>query len=761
MQDDDVLKEFLLESRDNLDQLDRELVALEENPDSRDNIASVFRTIHTIKGTAGFFAFKKLESVAHVGETLLSRLRDGVIVLDADRTNGLLAMVDAIRTLLAQVERTGGEGHGHYGALIEALGLMADDASKVAGSRLLRELRPSTVHDEAAAASRVSARPAPAPPAPELVTPASRPAAPALPRAASAAPSVAAVALPPATPAVSPPAHPPGPRTAPEEHRVQTDSRIRVDVGLLDRLMNLVGELVLARNQLVQHAGGSGDAALVTTCQRLNLITTELQEGVMKTRMQPIDNVWSKFPRVVRDLALACGKQVALEMDGKSTELDKTIIEAISDPLTHLVRNAIDHGIETPAQRAAAGKRATGMLRLRAFHEGGRVNIEIADDGRGIDPERIRAKAVERGLISADRALGLSVHETVNLIFLPGFSTAEKVTNVSGRGVGMDVVRSNIEKIGGSVEVDGRIGLGTTIRIKIPLTLAIIPALVVSAGRERFAIPQVNLVELVRFDAEQAKKSIEWIHGVPVFRLRGNLVSLVDLSRALRLPPKPHDDFNIVVLQADDRHFGLLVDGINDTEEIVVKPLARDLKGLNVYAGATIMGDGRIALILDVMGLAGLAEVHASQQRLATGGTSNAAAGDVERLLLFSTGADGRMALPLDSVARLEEFPKSNVERVGNEDVVQYRGEILPLIDLGRAFGGNSAQNDPLQVVVHTDESGSVGFVVQAIDDIVEGTIEVRRRAGRPGVLGSVVVQGRVTELLDAKAVRANAAGRY
>lgn len=737
-QDDEIVREFLLESRENLNLLDQELVLLEEEPDSEARLASVFRTIHTIKGTAGFFGFKKLEAVAHVGETLLSRLRDGVIALDANRTTGLLAMVDAIRGLLQQVEESGGEGPGHYGALIEALSLLADDNSAAAGSKLLSQKR-----------SAVSS--------------------PARPRSSSAAraePQAVAVAAPPAPVKPAPrleestPAAPAASRASGDESRAQSDPRIRVDVGLLDRLMNLVGELVLARNQLVQYAGTSGDAPLVTTCQRLNLITSELQEGVMKTRMQPIDNVWSKFPRVVRDLSHACGKQVVLEMDGKSTELDKTIIEAISDPLTHLVRNSVDHGIETPEQRVAAGKRAAGTLRLRAFHEGGRVNIEISDDGRGIDAERVRSKAVERGLIQPDRARALSIHETINLIFMPGFSTAEQVTNVSGRGVGMDVVRSNVEKIGGSVEVESRLGQGTVIRIKIPLTLAIIPALVVSAGGQRFAIPQVNLVELVRFEAEQARTAIEWLHGVPVFRLRGNLLALVELSHALRLPPSPRDDFNIVVLQADNRQFGLLVDRINDTEEIVVKPLTRELKGLNVYAGATIMGDGRIALILDVMGLAETAEVVATQQRV-NDSAAAAPAAHPERLILFRTGGGARMALPLDSVARLEEFPLSKIEQIGNEDVVQYRDEILPLVHLTETFGGSRTEADPLQVVVHSDDSGSVGFVVEAIDDIVEGTVGARRRGGRPGVLGSIVVQGRVTELLDVAAVRASAHGRF
>lgn len=741
-EDEELVKEFLIESRDNLDQLDIELVALEEDPSSQARLSSVFRTIHTIKGTAGFFGFKKLEAVAHVGETLLSRLRDGLIQLDANRTTGLLAMVDSIRTLLLEVERSGNEGSGHYGAVIEALSLLADDGTAAAGHRAL--LSSGGVRRTSASPRAQASMPPDAPP------PVGDAAAGDLPRREQP------VVIEPLAPVGETRVVPAPPPRAADEPRGAADSRIRVDVGLLDRLMNLVGELVLARNQLVQHSAGSGDAALITTCQRLNLITSELQEGVMKTRMQPIDNVWSKFPRVVRDLSLTCGKQINLEMEGKNTELDKTIIEAISDPLTHLVRNAADHGIEAPDIRSAAGKRPAGTLKLRAFHEGGRVNIEIIDDGRGIDPERVRAKAVERGLLSPERVRAMSQHEAINLIFLPGFSTAEKVTNVSGRGVGMDVVRSNIEKIGGTVEVESRVGQGTAIRIKIPLTLAIIPALVVTANGERFAIPQVNLVELVRFDAEQARTAIEWIHGVPVFRLRGNLLALVELSHALRLGDKKREEFNIAVLQADDRLFGLVVDGINDTQEIVVKPLTRELKGLNVYAGATIMGDGHVALILDVMGLAERAGVAVAQSRVAVvADAGGGSAAPLERLILFRTTEGGRMALPLDSVARLEEFALSRVERVGREEVVQYRGDILPLIHLSETFGGERAVNDPLQVVVHSDSSGSVGLVVDAIEDIVEDAVKIRREGGRPGTAGTVVVQGRVTELLDLKAVRA------
>jgi two-component system chemotaxis sensor kinase CheA len=552
-----------------------------------------------------------------------------------------------------------------------------------------------------------------------------------------------------------------------------SESNIRVDVGLLDKLMNLVGELVLARNQILQFSSTQQDSTFLNTTQRLNLITTELQEGVMKTRMQPIGNIWSKFPRVVRDLATGCGKQIRLEMEGKETELDKTLIEAIKDPLTHLVRNSVDHGVETPEKRVAAGKPAEGRIFLRAFHEGGQVNIEISDDGAGIDIERVKQKALAKSLVTLDQASRMNDRELMSLIFLPGLSTAEKVTNVSGRGVGMDVVKTNIEKIGGTVDIQSRPGDGTTLKIKIPLTLAIIPALVVTSGGDRYAIPQVSLLELVRLEGEQAGKGIEMIHGAPVYRLRGKLLPLAYLNQQLcvgKLEQQPAvgNVVNIVVLQADDRQFGLVVDEINDTEEIVVKPLGKQLKGITTFAGATIMGDGQVALILDVLGLAQRANVVSEIRDRSVG--ENTAQAEVhhdesESLLLLRGLDNGQMALPLSLVARLEEFNRSSLERAEGRDVVQYRGQILPLIHLASALPERrekprscdpsepEAENEKIQVVVYSDQGRSVGLVVDRILDIAQEKIKTQKRTGREGTLGSMVVQGRVTELLDVKGI--------
>ncbi|MBI5433664.1 MAG: chemotaxis protein CheA [Planctomycetes bacterium] len=758
---DDVVDEFLVESYENLDRLDTDLVSLEENPNERAKLASIFRTIHTIKGTCGFLGFGKLERVAHVGESLLSKLRDGELALDSDITSGLLAMVDAVRKMLGNIEQSRSEGEEDYAALIEQLTKLS---GRDAAASPTPSIAPATVTND-------SQTPSPSTPLPSLgdvllntgaVSPKDIELAVAkqlagdplrlgelLVEQGSATHETIREAL----------------KKQQEAHPTSVaDSSIRVDVGLLDKLMNLVGELVLARNQILQHNARQGDNAYSATSQRLNLITTELQESVMKTRMQPIGNIWSKLPRVVRDLARQCGKEIRIEMEGKETELDKTIIEAIKDPLTHIVRNSVDHGIETPDVRATKGKPREGVLFLRAFHEGGQVNIEIHDDGAGIDADRVKKKAVEKALITTEHAARMSEREAINLIFLPGFSTAQRVSNVSGRGVGMDVVKTNIEKIGGQVDLQNHAGQGMTIKIKIPLTLAIIPALLVTTQGQRYAIPQVSLLELVRLEGSDARKGIEFIHGAPVYRLRGNLLPLVHLTKELGLasdvwrPVGDDESVNIVVLQADGRPFGLVVEAINDTEEIVVKPLGKQLKGTPVYAGATIMGDGRVALILDVLGIAQRSNVvsQVADRKLAEAKREDATDGDAKQsLLVFLAGKDGRMAVPLSAVARLEEFQTSTIELSGDQEVVQYRDRIMPLVRLSRYFGRTSETDSAaiVQVVVYTREDRSIGLVVDRILDIVEESLRVRRKMQSRGTLGSAVVQGKVTDLLDAQAV--------
>ncbi|HEX4380869.1 MAG TPA: chemotaxis protein CheA [Candidatus Acidoferrum sp.] len=765
---DDIVREFLVESSENLDLLDRELINLEKDPGNRATLASIFRTIHTIKGTCGFLGFTKLESVAHVGENLLSKLRDGELALNPEMTTALLTMVDAIRQMLASVEAIGNEGERNDQELIQILTRLLQGSAAAAKTEAKAE-PPATL---VAATLTESAPPAPVAPVPEATVAAplvETPVAVTPVPLAEAAPKVEAKPEPHPEHAAD---HGPAPAAdsggQSQSRTAASESSIRVDVTLLDKLMNLVGELVLARNQILQFSNATEDAGLLAPSQRLNLITTELQEGVMKTRMQPIGNIWSKFPRTVRDVATMCGKQVRIEMEGKETELDKTIVEAIKDPLTHIVRNSVDHGIEKPERRVAVGKPAEGRLLLRAFHEGGQVIIEISDDGGGLDGDRIRRKAVEKGLITPEQAARMGEREGVNLIFLPGFSTAEKVTNVSGRGVGMDVVKTNIEKIGGTVDVQSKPGTGTTVRMKIPLTLAIIPALIVTSGGDRYAIPQISLLELVRLDGEDAQKGIELIQGVPVHRLRGRLLPLVYLNRELKVEDKAPDlsklpAVNIVVLQADERQFGLVVDEINDTEEIVVKPLGKQLKGIKTFAGSTIMGDGRVALILDVLGVAQTSNVVSeSRERALSDKDKHVAStgGERQTMLLFQCGPDGRMAMDLSLVARLEEFKPEMVECAGDAQVVQYRGQIMPLLrvsDLllgGNGNGHGSGKRDlttTLQVVVYSEQGRSVGLVVDRILDIVEEAIVPQQPSKREGLLGSAVIQQRVTDLLDVR----------
>jgi len=810
---DEIVKDFLIESAENLDRLDQELVKLESEPSSKPLLDSIFRTIHTIKGTCGFLGFTRLEKVTHTGENLLSRMRDGKLSLTSEITSALLAMVDAVRQMLAEIQATERDGEQDYAPLQEELkrlqeGAAAADAENLAPAASAlsgARVSPSQAAEPSQPAVDEGKIEAVSPPAKVLESSKSqnRP----LPGSLGALlidggkitqedlalalceqdrgdqRRVGEILV--ALGSCKPEDIASAQQTMAARGRdgAATTETVRVGVTLLDKLMNLVGELVLARNQLLQSSSGTQDAGFQAIAQRMNLIASELQEEVMKTRMQPIGNIWSKFPRTVRDLAHTCGKEVRLEMEGQDTELDRTIIEAIKDPLTHLVRNSVDHGIEMPEARAGAKKDPCGRLLLRAFHEGGQVNIEIADDGAGLDGERIRKKAVERGLISTQQAAGLPERDLFNLIFLPGFSTAEKVTNVSGRGVGMDVVKTNIEKIGGLVDIHSVPGKGTTVRVKIPLTLAIIPALLVRCREQRFAIPQVSLLELVRLAEADGGQSIEMVHGSPVFRLRGRLLPLIFLDRELGLPHPAESvrAVNVVVLQAEGRKFGLVVDEITDTAEIVVKPLAKQLKGIAAYSGATIMGDGRVALILDVLGLAQRARVLSKERESAADERNPEALGikakDEHTLLLAEAGGQRRVAIPLGLVARLEEFSASVVESVGSHEVMQYRGRIIPLIRLARAVplasapaGADSAGAEcgaavpaepaSIQVVIYSEGGHTVGLIVDRILDIIEQQTLVESLIPRAGVVGSFVAQKHVTDLLDVPAlVRAAAPG--
>ena len=738
----EIIEEFLVESFENMDRLDQELVLLETNPSDEENITSIFRRVHTVKGTCGFLEFNKLESITHVGETLLDSLRAGRVKMSQTVATALMELSDAMRAILLSIEQEKNEGQVNYSTLIQTL--KALNVPKGSESSKEDEL-------ETAFMQAMSERDGNTTTIIELPTE--------LPSSvvASSTPLSSIQGSNDSAPtAVS------SGSSAEDTHKSQlAETSLRVDVNILDALMNLVGELVLIRNQILQYTKGHQDTTFLGASQRLNLITSELQEGVMRTRMQPIANVWNKFPRIVRDVAKMVNKEVRLEMEGKETDLDKTIIEAIKDPLTHIVRNSVDHGIEPPQKRIAAGKPAEGVITLKAYHEGGYVIIEIIDDGAGLQTEKIKQKALEKGIITAEKLNRMSEQEVHRLIFAPGFSTADQVTNISGRGVGMDVVRSNIEKIGGHVDIISTQGHGSTIKIKIPLTLAIVPTLIISSGGERFAIPQVNLVELVRVHGEQIYTKIEEVHGANFFRLRGDLLPLVYLNKELGLKASIAAEsiedakINIVVVKADEQQFGVVVDTIHDMEEIVVKPLGKQLKNISVLSGATIMGDGHVALILDVLGLGRLGRVLSQSQ-----GDSETAARAVDhesiqeepkQSLLIVQAADGyRAGIPLKLVKRLEEFSTASIELSGGFPAVQYRDGILPLVDLPEYFGSTNCNKDEIRhVVVYESGKNRFGFVVSKILDIVEERISMQNDQRRPGTLGSAVIQRKVTDLLD------------
>lgn len=733
---DDLLRDFLTESAENLAKLDNDLVSLEQHPEDVSLLNGIFRTIHTIKGTCGFIGLSRLESVAHAAENLLDAMRAGRLAVRPAVVGDVLLAVDCIKSILEHLERTEVEPEGSDAVLI---------------GRLERWLAVINLEsDDPTPAVAV----APAAHEPPVVAPTAVP----------AEPAAQPVAQHPAQPTVATPEKKPWDgverRKRPEEETAN-DSTLRVGVAVLDQLMNLVGELALSRNQLLQIAGTQEESEFAKPVQQLNRVTTDLLEAVMKTRMQPIANSWTKLPRIIRDLAQASGKQISLECFGAETELDRQILQAIQDPLTHMIRNSADHGIESPDARLAAGKSAGGVIRLSARHESGHVIIEIADDGAGIDPQKIRRKAIERGLIRADLAEQLSDHQVLRFIFEPGFSTAEKVTNISGRGVGMDVVRSNIEAIGGTVDLSSVPGRGTTIRVKIPLTLAIIQALLVGTDGETFAIPQIGVVELVRITEEQ-RHLVEVVHGAEFYRLRETLLPLVRLGDQLKLGKSAREhDGNIVVCQVGELRFGLVVDEVFDTQEIVVKPVGRLVKHLTSYAGCTITGEGRVIMILDTAGIASAAAVSSRTEDTRTAASqdpSQLEREDTESVLLFDGGFPALQAVPLSRVARLEEFPQTMFEQADGRILVQYRGALMPIVPAHPSM--DVTAQSPRPVIVFSKDGQTIGIAVNEIRDIIDASLAVQRGGSRAGVLGVSVMAGRAAEIVDLEWFFREAAGR-
>ncbi|WP_299618390.1 chemotaxis protein CheW [Pelagibius sp.] len=836
---DDLLSEFLTETNESLAELDVELVQLEQNPNDQELLGNIFRLMHTIKGTCGFLGLPRLESVAHAGENVLGKVRDGEIEVTPEAVTLILESIDQIRVLLEQLEATEAEPEGEDTDLIARLNAFADgggaaaatpaeesaaapaeaaaepaeaDAAEAPGDAAggdsgevsLDELEaafqaakgPEELAAEAAAAEAdEKAEDASAEAAPEEAPAAaaeSKPEAKAEPAPAKPAPAPAKAKAKEAAPAAD----------GKKEGSVANQS-LRVNVDVLENLMTMVSELVLTRNQLLQILRSQSESEFAAPLQRLNHVVSELQEGVMATRMQPIGNAWAKLPRIVRDLAHELDKKIDLVMKGAETELDRQVLELIKDPLTHMVRNSADHGLEEPADRLAAGKPETGTVILNAFHEGGHIIIEISDDGKGLSSEKIKKKCIDNGLVTEADLETMTEQQIQQIIFKAGFSTAAEVTSVSGRGVGMDVVRTNIEKIGGTIELTSVEGRGTKFVIKIPLTLAIVSALIVECACERFAIPQLSVVELVRASAH-TEHTIERINDTPVLRLRNRLLPLVNLRDLLKLEkaaglrcgeaaaepvqapvevsaeapaeapaetaaeqvpaadageadsqaaaagPEEEDDVFVVVAQIGNYSMGIIVDRVFDTEEIVVKPVAPILRDIQLFSGNTILGDGSVVMILDPNGIAAstgeISVVEGNED--AVKDRSTASRGDSVAMLVFRAVDDTPKAVPLALVARLEEIDLAQVEFSNGQYVVQYRGQLMPLILMEPGQQLESEGRQP--VLVFVDRNRTMGLVVKEIVDIVEDRMNIELSSDRAGYIGTAVIGEKATDVIDA-----------
>jgi two-component system chemotaxis sensor kinase CheA len=775
---DDLLREFLTETSESLDTVDNQLVRFEQEPNNAKILDNIFRLVHTIKGTCGFLGLPRLEALAHAAETLMGKFRDGMPVTGQAVTL-ILTTIDRIKDILGQLEATEAEPDGADQDLIDELqamverGMAAMSASAppiaappiappaaaapavAAGSlmpqTLERPLRPGEVSlDELERAFRETAIEVASPPTAPVAPPAAAPAAPA-PQAAPAKEAKPAAKEP--KPAATKPAASKM-AAADEVHEADkvANQSIRVNVDTLEHLMTMVSELVLTRNQLLEISRRNEDTEFKVPLQRLSNVTAELQEGVMKTRMQPIGNAWQKLPRIVRDLSGELGKQIELEMHGADTELDRQVLDLIKDPLTHMVRNSADHGLETPAERAAAGKPEQGTIRLSAYHEGGHIIICIADNGRGLNTERIKAKAVSSGLVGEAELEKMTEAQIHKFIFAPGFSTAAAVTSVSGRGVGMDVVRTNIDQIGGTIDIKSVAGEGSSVTIKIPLTLAIVSALIVEAAGDRFAIPQLAVVELVRARANSEHR-IERIKDTAVLRLRNKLLPLMHLKKLLRIDDgsssDPENGF-IVVTQVGSQTFGIVVDGVFHTEEIVVKPMSTKLRHIDMFSGNTILGDGAVIMIIDPNGIAkALGASGAASHEIADENAASrlSAADQLTSLLVFRAGNAQPKAVPLGLVTRLEEIAAGKIELSNGRYMVQYRDQLMPLVQMN---GVNVQTSGSQPILVFADDRRSMGLVVDEIVDIVEEKLNIEV-AGEQlgGILGSAVIKGQATEVID------------
>lgn len=699
MGNNDLIQAFVEESIEGLDSIDQDLIDLENQAHDNELINKIFRVLHSIKGTGSFFDFDVLVSIAHEGETLLDRVRNNEIKIDKSFVELLLQASEALRTLLGQIEQSETEGEEKYELLIGLLQAYQQQTQD-------EKLETIEVVEQAQKNQKMPIK--------------------------------------------------------------VTESSVRVDVRRMDQLMNLVGELVLSRNQICLQTKSNSDSHYAIMAQRLSHVTTDLQEIVMQTRMQPIERIWGRYPRIVRGLAQDCQKEIALKMFGENTELDKSLLEVINDPLVHLLRNAIDHGIESPEQRESLGKAKEGNLCLKAYQEGGQIVVEVQDDGKGIDPHVIKNSACEKGVITKEEADLLTDHEILSLIFKPGFSTAAEVTDISGRGVGMDVVKEYIESAGGSVEISSVVGRGTTFQIKLPLTLAIMPSLVVRSDEGLYVIHQANLLELIHIEGDEVLEKIEYIHNVAVYRLRDKILPLVILGEALQQKRVGIDyelfdqNVTIVVLQAGMNQFGLVVDAVYDSQEVVVKPLNKYLQSIQAYSGATLLGSGDIAMILDVNGLARISGIFSEEVQNQIDFLKRKSSDQNEErdpYIMFARRHQGQMAIPMSSIARLELVHEDEMQDIGGHRVMQYQSKILPLVSVrdilknangGIEASGSEAENRSWKyIAVYQRDHNRVGLILGDMVDVREVALSTKSPATRQGVSHTLIVDDLITEVLD------------
>ncbi|MDA7978081.1 MAG: chemotaxis protein CheW [Pirellulales bacterium] len=749
-EDADLLREFAVESTEHLAGIEHQILAMENAGEDADGtiVNDVFRAVHSIKGAAGFFGLQAIKSLSHSLENVLNLLREKQVEPSGPLTDSMLRAADKLRDLVGDIEGSNDVCVKDLVAELDELAAAAERPQATGGDKASDVIAVETAKSD-------------------------------VPNQPTSKPTASASSM--TEKSDSPEAVGPQSSAAPAGNNSSTardgavksskESNIRVSVELLDQLMNLAGELVLSRNQFLQQINASPVEGLESVAARISQVTSEMQDAIMQTRMQPIGSVFNRFTRVVRDLSQQLGKKCALHIEGHEVEVDKTIIEAIADPLTHLIRNSVDHGVESPDERERNGKPETGQVHLRAAHLSGQVAIEVKDDGAGINVERLKQKALDKGLITPEIANNISDRDAYRLIFHPGFSTAETVSDVSGRGVGMDVVRSNIERLGGVVDIESQPGKGTSLQITLPLTLAIIPSLIVRNGNSRFAIPQVNILELVRVRPDDFKKRLGVIKGNEVLRLRGKLLPLIRLDKLLRqgnahttesdAPARECDSrLNILVVESGQQQFGIAVESLQDSEEIVVKPLSSLLKKCTCLSGATILGDGEIALILDISGIAAMSELNPLQEEAShenEGGTSHL--DELQTVLLFANAPEDRFAVPMPRIARIERVDTNRIESIGGRKLIQYRGNTLPLIALEECI-----QADPpnlpstVFVIVFAFSGREIGLIAPTLEDIHDVDLALdTSTAAESGVAGILPINGHTTRLLDIQEL-ANAA---